>query len=62
MTNKDWLLLAIITFLTAVVWTIFDVYHTVTATTVTPAQTDLIEPIDPTLHTEVFNEINSRRD
>lgn len=62
MTNKDWLLLAIITFLTAIVWTVFDVYHEITSTTVTPTQTDLVEPIDPTLNTEVFDEINARRD
>jgi hypothetical protein len=62
MTNKDWLVLSIITFLTVAVWTIFDIYHAAINTTTTPAQEALIEPLDPTLNTEVFDTIKQRKD
>ena len=62
MTNKDWLILSVITFLTVAVWTVFDLYHTTISSTITPTQEKLVEPLDPNLNTKVFDVINSRED
>lgn len=62
MTHKDWLILSVVTFLTVAVWTVFDIYHAAISTTVTPTQTELTEPLDPNLNTEVFDAIKSRQD
>lgn len=45
MNSKDILFISIITFLTTVAWTIYDIYHTAVTSTITPVQRELIKPI-----------------
>ncbi len=47
MKSKDWLILSIITFLTVLSWTVYDVYHTVVTSTITPVDKELVKPISP---------------
>ncbi|MBI4130642.1 hypothetical protein HY468_04965 [Candidatus Roizmanbacteria bacterium] len=62
MSNKDWLVISIITFLTVAVWTVYEIYHTAVTTTVTPVQEKLIDPFEPTFDEEVFKTLQERND
>jgi hypothetical protein len=54
MTIKDWLFISIITFLTAVGWTIYGIYHTAITTTIEPVQEDLTIPIEANIDEETL--------
>lgn len=47
MTKKQWLVAAILTFLTIVCWVIFDILHTRSQVEISPKVQEIIEPIDP---------------
>lgn len=54
MSNKDWLILSILTFLTVATWSIYDIYHTVVTSTITPVQKELVKPLDTEFDTETI--------
>lgn len=47
MTQKDWLLLSIFTFVIVVVWIVLDVYHAYTTSTVSSIDEKLMEQLVP---------------
>lgn len=60
MSNKDWLILSIATFLTMAAWTIYDVYHAAVQDTISEPRQQILEPLDPTLDTSLFEILNAR--
>lgn len=54
MSNKDWLVLSILTFLTVTAWTVYDIYHAAVTSTITPVQEDLIKPLIPKFDEKTF--------
>lgn len=59
-TSKDWLILSVFTFLTVAIWTVYDIYHVVVTSTITPVQKELISPLTPNLDAEVINILKSK--
>lgn len=47
MTRKEWLVIAILTFLTICAWVIFDTVHARSQVDISPEWKDAREPIDP---------------
>lgn len=47
MTQKEWLIAVILTFITILAWVIFDIVHTRSAVEIPPKWQEVIEPIDP---------------
>lgn len=52
MTRKEWLLAAILTFATILVWVISDIIHTRAQVEIPKQLQEIIEPINPNLNTE----------
>lgn len=61
MKQKDLVLVAAFTFITVVAWIIFSVYHTQVTSTITPAQEQKIEPIEPMFNTSLIEQIKRER-
>lgn len=56
-TKKEWLIAAILTFMTVAAWVVFDILHA-RAQVEIPAKTqEIIEPINPEFDTSVLDEI-----
>lgn len=51
MTRKEWLLAAILTFITICAWVIFDILHERAKVEIPPKVQEVIEPISPELNT-----------
>lgn len=51
MTKKEWLIAAVLTFITVTAWVIFDVIHTRSAVQIPQQQQEIMEPINPDLNT-----------
>lgn len=47
MTKKEWLIAAILTFITICAWVVFDILHTRTKVQISPKIKEIIEPINP---------------
>lgn len=54
MTKREWLIAAILTFITVCAWVVFDIYHTRTKVEIPPKTQETIEPINPEFNTKVF--------
>ena len=52
MTKKEWLIAAILTFVTIVAWVVFDILHTRAQVEISPKLQEVIEPIDPNFNTK----------
>ncbi len=52
MTRKEWLIAAILTFITILAWVIFDILHTRASVEIPPKIQEIIEPINPELNTK----------
>lgn len=52
MTRKEWLIAAILTFVTITAWVIFDIIHTRSQVEVPQKIQEVIEPINPYFNTE----------
>jgi len=62
MSNKDLLILSILTFITVIAWVVFDVYHAATTSTITLVQKELIEPLTPNFNQELILRLKERGD
>lgn len=51
MTRKEFLVIAIATFITAVAWAVFDILHARANVEVSPKLQQVMEPIDPNFDT-----------
>lgn len=47
MTKKQWLIAAILTFLTICAWVVFDILHTRSQVEISPKLKEVIEPLNP---------------
>jgi len=52
MTKKEWLIAAVLTFITLSAWVIFDILHTRSEVEISPKLQEVIEPISPEFNTE----------
>lgn len=52
MTRKEWLIAAILTFITIAAWVIFDVIHARTQVEIPTKTQEVIEPISPDFNTK----------
>lgn len=52
MNKKEWLIAAILTFITISAWVIFDILHTRASVTISPKLQEIIEPISPQFNTQ----------
>jgi hypothetical protein len=58
--QKDILVLAIFTFLTATTWIIFDVYRALTKTKIPTVLKEQITPLDPSIDRDLLFKLKSR--
>lgn len=52
MTKKEWLIAAVLTFITLSAWVMFDILHTRSKVEISPKLQEVIEPISPQFNTE----------
>lgn len=52
MTKKEWLIAAVLTFITICAWVIFDVIHTRAQVEIPQKLQEVIEPINPEFNTQ----------
>ena len=52
MNKKQWLIAAILTFMTICAWVIFDILHARSRVEISPKLQEVIEPIDPNFNTD----------
>ncbi len=60
MNRKELYILAVITFITVIVWVVLGIYHANKATTVTEIQLKEIEPLTPTFDDDIINKLKNR--
>lgn len=60
MNQKDWLVIAIFTFLTVFAWIVSDVYHAVVTSQITEVQAQLIAPLNPRIDQIAIDNIRTR--
>ncbi len=56
MTRKEWLIAAILTFVTICAWVIFDILHTRAQVEISPKLQEIIEPINPDFNTKSLSQ------
>lgn len=61
MEQRDWLIIAVFTFVTVVVWIAADIHHAVVTSQITEVQAQLILPLNPKLDNVTIDIINSRK-
>ncbi len=54
MIKKNWLVIAIISFITICTWVVFDILHTRSKVELSPKIQEVIEPINPEFDTKGF--------
>ncbi len=54
MIKKQWLIAAILTFITILAWVGFDIYHAQAKVEIPPKTQEVIEPINPELNTKIL--------
>lgn len=54
MTRKEWLVAAILTFVTILAWVIFNVFHARAEVEISPKLQEVIEPINPDFNTQTL--------
>lgn len=54
--KKEWLIVAILTFITVCAWVIFDILHARAQVEIPPKTQEIIEPINPEFNTSVLDE------
>lgn len=57
MSNKQFVIVVIITFIVIVIWIVADIWHTKPSVEVNPKLTTLLEPISPTFDQKVISQI-----
>lgn len=57
MTRKEWLIAAILTFITICAWVIFDIIHARAQVEILPKIQEIIEPISPEFDTSILESI-----
>lgn len=61
MKQKDLLLIAIFSFVTALAWIILNLYHAKVTSTLSPALKEKIESIEPQFNTDIIEELKRER-
>lgn len=54
MSNKEWLIAAVLTFITILAWVIFDIVHTRSEVKIPTNVQQVIEPINPNFNTQIL--------
>lgn len=60
MSNKDLLILSVMTFITVVAWIASDAYHVSVTSTITAVEKKLMEPLNPTFDKEVIVQLKEK--
>ncbi len=61
MHGKELFYFSVVTFLIVLAWIAFDVYHSLTTSTITPVQTKAMEPLTPQFDHEIILKILERQ-
>ncbi len=56
-TKKEWLIAAILTFITICTWVVFDTLHARAKVEIPPKTQEIIEPISPEFDTSVLDKV-----
>ena len=56
MNKKQWLIAAILTFVTIIAWVIFDILHARAQVEISPKLQEIIEPINPEFNTKSISQ------
>lgn len=56
-TKKEWLIAAILTFITVCAWVIFDILHTRAQVEIPAKVQEIIEPISPEFDTSILDQL-----
>jgi len=59
--NKDTLIISLLTVITVMAWIAFDVYHAAATSTLTEVDKALIQPLNPDVDKELINQIQLRQ-
>ena len=57
MNKREWLIAAVLTFITLVSWVVFDIIHTQQAVEIPPEVQEVLEPLDPNFNTQVLESL-----
>ena len=57
MTKKEWLIAAILTFITVCAWVVFDILHKSSSSQQEPETQEIIEPVDPNFRTDILEKL-----
>lgn len=57
MTKKEWLIAAILTFITICAWVIFDIIHTRSSVEIPKDVQEVLEPINPNFDTKILEQL-----
>lgn len=60
MNNKDWFVLSILTFLTVLTWTVYDIYHTMVSSNIAPVDKKLVQPISSNFDSSILSSLKER--
>ena len=60
MNSRDSLILAVLTFITVIVWIASDIYHASVTSTLTDVEKKLMVPLDPSFDQQVINKLKER--
>lgn len=59
--KKSTIFILFMTFLATVAWIGFGIYHKSVTSTISPVDSSIMEPIDPTFDTDTINKLKSRK-
>lgn len=62
MNRKEYAIIAIITFITVIVWILAGIYFAKTKTTVTDTQLQQIVPLTPTFDNDIIRQLSKREE
>lgn len=61
MKNRDFIVLSVLTLATVILWTVFEVVHTLQKSTITPIVQTQIKPIAPNFDIKILKDLKSRQ-
>ncbi len=61
MNNRDFIILSVLTLVTVILWTVFEIVHTTQKSTITPVVQTQIKPIAPNFDMKTLKDLKSRQ-
>ncbi|MDP3974298.1 MAG: hypothetical protein Q8P92_05705 [Candidatus Daviesbacteria bacterium] len=57
MNKREWLIAAVLTFITIISWVVFDIIHTQQEVEIPSQVQEVLEPLDPNFNTQVLKSL-----